>query len=62
MIVLPHAFKLLRPIYHKNTPNNFSAPIHKKNHKNVRQSQLRLSEVQKNRNISKKVSKKIETL
>jgi len=41
----------------KNTPTNFSAPIHKKS-QNVRHSQLRLSDFQKNRNTPKKNNQK----
>jgi len=37
------------------------APIHKKS-QNVRHSQLRLFDFQKNRNTPKKIIKKIETL
>jgi len=62
MIVLPTPFSFgaLRPLQ-QTPPTNFSAPIHKKS-QNVRHSQLRLFDFQKNRNTSKKIIKKIETL
>jgi len=47
--------------FQKTSPTNFSAPINKKS-QNVRHSQLRLFDFQKNRNTSKKIIKKIETL
>jgi len=58
MIVLPTPFSFgaLFPLQ-KNTPTNFSAPIHKKL-QNVRHSQLRLSDFQKNRNTPKKNNQK----
>jgi len=62
MIVLPTPFSFgARFPLQKTSPTNFSAPINKKS-QNVRHSQLRLFDFQKNRNTSKKIIKKIETL
>jgi len=54
MIVLPTPFSFgARFPLQKTSPTNFSAPINKKS-QNVRHSQLRLFDFQKNRNTPKK--------